>query len=168
MAQTQGDTTAQTQRRTAGRPVTAATEGQKATLGIRASADLKTRLFDAASRNGRSLSAEAETRLELSLHTETVYADAQRLGQELMYSADGAVLMQLIGRIVAAEPRTFGDGWTRNPTAYALMEKRIAHAFAQLRPKGDPEPIPDQQVCGPIDRLIEAATAKITPLRKRG
>ena len=158
---------AQTQRRSPGRPVTAATQGQKATLGIRASASLKDRLFEAATRNGRSLSAEAETRLELSFAGEVVGAEAQRLALELMYGADGAVLMQLLGRIVAAEPRTFGDGWTRNPTAYALMEKRIAHAFAQLRPKGDPEPIPDQEVYGPIGRLIEAATAKIMRLWKR-
>lgn len=157
----------QSQRRPAGRPVTKAAEGQKATLGIRASASLKDQLFAAATRNGRSLSAEAETRLELSFATEAVGAEAQRLGQELMYGADGAVLMQLIGRIIAAEPRTFGDGWTRNPTAFALLERRIAHALAQLRPKGDPEPLPDEQVNGPIDRLIEAAAAKITPLRKR-
>jgi hypothetical protein len=63
---------AQAQRRSTGRPVTKAVEGQKATLGIRASASLKDRLFEAATRNGRSLSAEAETRLELSFAVEAV------------------------------------------------------------------------------------------------
>ena len=50
----------------AGRPTTAPREGEKATLGIRASASLKDRLLAAAEVSARSLSAEAEFRLEQS------------------------------------------------------------------------------------------------------
>jgi hypothetical protein len=145
----------QSQRRPTGRPVTKAAEGRKATLGIRASASLKDQLFAAATRNGRSLSAEAETRLELSFANEAVAANAQRLGLELAYGADGAWLMQLFGRIIAAEPRTFGDGWTSNPTAFAVTEKQITYALEQLRPGGDPGPIPEDQIRRPVDRWLE-------------
>jgi hypothetical protein len=151
----------QSQRRPTGRPVTKAAEGKKATLGIRASASLKDQLFAAATRNGRSLSAEAEIRLELSFATEAVAADAQRLGLELAYGADGSRLIQLLGRLVAAEPRTFGSEWMRNPTAFALIERQIDYALERQRPKGDPEPIPDEQVKGPVDRLLAARGSEV-------
>jgi hypothetical protein len=159
---------AQTQRRPTGRPVTKAVQGQKATLGIRASASLKDQLFGAATRNGRSLSAEAETRLELSFATEAVGAEAQRLALESIYGAEGAKLMQLLGRVIAAEPRTFGGDWMRNPTAFALIEKRIAYALARLRPPGGPGPMPDHEVTGLVDRMLVAARMIEPPTERRG
>jgi hypothetical protein len=65
--------------------------------------------------------------------------------------------MQLLGRLIAAEPRTFGGDWMRNPTAFSLVERRIAHTLAQLRPEGDPGPMPDHEVKGIVDRMLVAA-----------
>jgi hypothetical protein len=149
-----------------GRPTTKGIEGQKATLGIRASADLKSRLDEAAKRNGRSLSAEAETRLELSFHTEVALADGQRIGFELAYGTDGAELMHMLGRIISGAPRTFAAPWMRSPTAFGLIGRRIAYLLEQLQPTGDPVEIPDERVQEPVNRLL-AALGKIPPPPER-
>src|SRR4051794_23489929 len=71
-------------RKLAGRPVTTAKEGEKATLGIRASASLKEQLLSAAEVTGRSLSAEAEFRLERSfLFDRLLNTDLIEVMQEL-------------------------------------------------------------------------------------
>ncbi len=56
----------------AGRPTTVAREGEKATLGIRAAPSLKMKLLAAAKVSARSLSAEAEFRLEQSFRDDEV------------------------------------------------------------------------------------------------
>jgi len=66
-----------------GRPAIAAKQGQKATLGIRATAELKDRLIAAANRNDRSLSQEAELRLERSFEFDSVEAFMRDLAQRL-------------------------------------------------------------------------------------
>lgn len=57
-----------------GRPTTPGRDGEKATLGIHASASLKMRLIDASKVSGRSLSAEAEFRLEQSFRDDRIEA----------------------------------------------------------------------------------------------
>jgi hypothetical protein len=146
------------QRPRIGRPQTKAKEKPGSYVGCRVPDWLKTELENAATAAGRSLSTEVQIRLVESFRLATALADGQRIGQELLYGRDGAVLMQLISRIVSAEPRTFGDGWTRDPTAFALAEQRIAYALAQLRPAGDPGPMPEDQVRGPVNRFLEVAT----------
>lgn len=49
-----------------GRPTTEPRHGEKTTLSVRASPQLKARLLDAMKASGRSLSEEAEMRLEMS------------------------------------------------------------------------------------------------------
>ena len=83
-------------RRPAGRPVTASKPGQKATLGIRATATLKDRLAVAAKRNDRSLSQEAELRLEASFQRRdaalAIDFALEQLRSMLMMRLDGALL----------------------------------------------------------------------------
>jgi hypothetical protein len=98
-------------RKRIGRPTTAGREREKATLGIRASAELKARLLDAAEVAGRSLSAEAEFRLEGSFQVDAHLLEAQVLA----YGPALAVAMAVIGRAVtelsrsAMFPRTWSD-----------------------------------------------------------
>lgn len=66
-------------RRRTGRPTTAPVEGQKSTLSIRASANLKRNLQSAAEANARSLSQEAELRLEQSFDCDAVDERLARL-----------------------------------------------------------------------------------------
>jgi hypothetical protein len=55
-----------------GRPTVPAKSGEKATLTLRVTADIKTRLETAAVQSGRSLSAEAEQRLERSFEHDDI------------------------------------------------------------------------------------------------
>jgi hypothetical protein len=130
-------------RRRAGRPTTPPKEGEKATLGIRASADLKQRLDLAAKRNGRSLSQEAEHRLEESLRDE--------LGQmlELAYGRPLAGLlmmighaMQLVGKRAAFEATHSYDAidrWPTNPYAFDQAVNAAAAVLEGMRPPGNRE-----------------------------
>jgi hypothetical protein len=60
-----------------GRPTTKGREGEKATLSIGASAALKGQLQEAADRNGRSLSQEAELRLEQTFREEGLFSSPE-------------------------------------------------------------------------------------------
>jgi hypothetical protein len=93
-----------TGKRRAGRPTTAPKEREKATLGIRASADLKRRINEAAETNGRSLSQEAEVRLENSFRGERYLDDAM----DLAYGPRGAVFLAAIGRALREVDRHSG------------------------------------------------------------
>jgi hypothetical protein len=152
---------AESERRRTGRPKTRIKEKPGSYVGCRVPDSLKTELENAAMAAGRSLSTETQVRLAESFQRDAALADGQRLGLEIFYGPKGAELMALLGQLVAAGPRTFGSDWTNNPTGFALIEKRIAHALAQLRPKGDPGAMPNEQVYGPIDRLVEVAAQKI-------
>lgn len=61
------------ERKRVGRPTTPGKAGEKASLGVRVSPALKARLIWAAEENGRSLSQEAELRLERSFETESIH-----------------------------------------------------------------------------------------------
>src|SRR5262245_6823490 len=77
-------------RKRVGRPTTAAREGEKAALGIRATPSLKRRLQEASEATGRSLSAEAEFRLERSFAVEDALAGPMRPVLLHLVSAFGA------------------------------------------------------------------------------
>ena len=53
-----------------GRPIKPATEGERIMLGLRVTADIKRKLEAEASKSGRSLSQEAEIRLQQSFDQE--------------------------------------------------------------------------------------------------
>jgi hypothetical protein len=128
-----------------GRPTTAAKEGEKATLGIRASASLKGRLQEAAEVNGRSLSQEAEIRLEQSFKN----ADYLDQAMDLAYGPRFAELLSTLARAMRAAGSAAAlngeyswdavDRWTEIP--YAFNEAFVA-AITILegrRPKGSHE-----------------------------
>jgi hypothetical protein len=80
----------------AGRPTTTPKEREKATLGIRASAMLKRRLDDAAKVSARSLSQEAEIRLEASFSKEDLLSQVVALA----YGRQLAGLLLMLGRVM--------------------------------------------------------------------
>jgi TraY domain len=53
-----------------GRPMKAPTEGERVMIGVRVTPEMKNRLMEAAEKSGRSLSQEAEIRLQQSLDVE--------------------------------------------------------------------------------------------------
>ena len=134
---------AEVARRRAGRPTTEGREGEKSTLGIRASATLKARLQEAADRNGRSLSQEAEIRLEQSFRDDDLLPQlmAGAYGRQLaaMLMVMGAAMSD-VGRVVAAtEVKTpnWLEDWFNNPFTFD-QAARAAHIVLQsFAPDGD-------------------------------
>lgn len=68
-----------TEKKRIGRPVVEAAPGERAGLSLRVTAAIKTRLEEEAAKNGRSLSQEAELRLERSFNRD----EAARLLEDL-------------------------------------------------------------------------------------
>lgn len=103
-------------RRRVGRPTTAAKQGEKAALGIRATPGLKRRLQEASEATGRSLSAEAEYRLERSFAVEDALSGPAR-----------PVLLHLISAFG-------GDSDPRHPAAYLAAMGRAIEALVSRYP----------------------------------
>jgi hypothetical protein len=132
------------QRRYAGRPTTAARKGEKATLGIRASASLKTRLDRAAKENARSLSQESEIRLEQSFRDDEQIPAALRR----IYGAQLAGLLLLLGEVLRDVGSMAGflttltlagrDEWMDLPYPYRQACTAVATVMLSLRPEGEP------------------------------
>ena len=79
-----------------GRPTKKAKHGQKKTLGIRATAELATRVQSAANANDRSLSQEAELRLERSFEREALFPELL----ERSFGAGLAGLLLMVGDVM--------------------------------------------------------------------
>jgi hypothetical protein len=120
--------------RQVGRPVTKATDGEKATLGIRAAPGMKSKLIEAAKRNGRSLSAEAELRLEQSFQIEAMLDEAWGL----IYGSSGRDLMKLIGCAIRYAPTSEAD-WINDPLQYNLVIGTLIPLLTEdpIRPPGE-------------------------------
>jgi hypothetical protein len=115
------------QPRHTGRPTTVPVEGEKATLGIRASADLKSRLLASSALSGRSLSAEAEMRLEQSYRDDQSLAEAMTLS----YGEINGGLVRLHGevlRVLAPRGEWLDDGSTRERVVRGIvrLHQRLA------------------------------------------
>jgi hypothetical protein len=104
-------------KRRSGRPTTAPRAGEKATLGIRASAELKGRLLEVAAVNDRSLSAEAEIRLEQSFRAYDVMAAAFGGREGLSFALNLFAPFRFSGERRAAELGIEGH-WMQHEECY--------------------------------------------------
>jgi TraY domain len=62
-----------------GRPTKPPTEGERVSLGLRVTADVKRKLDEAAAKSGRSQSQEAELRLERSFERDQLFAEIRNI-----------------------------------------------------------------------------------------
>jgi hypothetical protein len=138
-----------------GRPTTKARARQKTTLGILASAQLKTRLTEEAEKAGRSLSAEAEFRLERSFQQ-------QDLLGEVLSLTYGPKLAELVA-MVASAMRAAGsaaalsgehswdavDRWTEIPYAFNEAFVAAVTVLEGRRPAGGSD-WPDTLLSAPV------------------
>jgi hypothetical protein len=129
---------------------------KKATLGIRASPELKLRLLAAGERNDRSLSAESEVRLEISFAIEETLDAAL----DLVFDRDVAALVLLLGKTVreTADLTGFfaansGRKWLDDPYTFEHVVQAIAEVLESLRPEGEITP-PILQVGGDALKLM--------------
>jgi hypothetical protein len=137
-----------TGRKRSGRPTTAGIAGRKSTLSIRASADLKARLDVAAKNSGKSLSQEAEGRLESSFERGDLLDEVLQLA----YGPQLAALLLLMAESMKTAGHHAGfmsagtyEGavnWFNNPTAFrevADAGKQILDAFTSADAAQSPD-----------------------------
>jgi TraY domain len=141
-------------KRKAGRPGKEPAAGERVGLSLRVTPETKRALDAAAAASGRSLSQEAEMRLERA------FQDEQLLPQllDLAYGRDTAGLLLLIGeclRDTAAHAAAFSGArleprpdWMSRPWVYRQAEDAIAALLAALEPPGTRD--------APAPKLIEA------------
>lgn len=142
-----------------GRPTTPGLEGQKSTLSIRASAELKARLDAAAKERGRSLSQEAEVRLEQSFREDRPLLAAL----ELAYDRPLAGLLVVVGDamrgVAEHKPQAF-PGFTA-AWVFCQMVKAANAVFRRLATPGDRR-LPDAFGVAPAARLSAQQRAAAT------
>jgi hypothetical protein len=129
-----------------GRPTKPGKPGEKTTLSLRMTAELKQRLEDAGSSSGRNLSQEAERRLENSFRDDEILDRAL----DLALGRQTAGLVQLLTRVVRDAGTHAGfmttqtpDGatnWLSDPYAFKQASIAITTALEALQPDGDDKP----------------------------
>ncbi len=128
-----------------GRPKKAPTSGERVSLGLRVTAEIKTRLDQAAESAGRSQSQEAELRLERSFHNQALVNEVL----EAMFGKPLAATLLTIGRAMdhAGRTRAFHETgtlegastWFDHPGAFDQAVQGATHVLERLRPSGDPK-----------------------------
>ena len=150
-----------TQKRRRGRPAAGEGQGRQAEfIGVRVPRVLKEKIEQTAAAHGQSVSRECQARIEQSFIAGETLAEATQIAQRLAYGEQGAMLMQLFGRVLRHGPRVVGldieDGdWTKDPMAYRIMETEITHMLSLLQPVGDPLPDTEREAAkGRVERLL--------------
>jgi TraY domain len=132
-------------KRRPGRPKTRLEDGPGDYVGFRAPRKLKEQLTLAAEESGRSLSTEAQVRLESSFQAEDGFYRAL----ELALGQNGAAVIQLLARAITevghgaggvATNYYGGDHWLADPYAYDQVVTAMSELLEALRPEGDATP----------------------------
>jgi hypothetical protein len=94
----------------------------------------------AASAAGRSLSTEAQFRLERSFHTQGGLQEAL----ETAYGPQGAALLTILGRLIRGAPGAHGlpieADWLSDPNSFDHVSNSVRVALDALRPPGEIRP----------------------------
>jgi hypothetical protein len=126
------------------------TADQKSTVSVRISPDLKDKLVAATRTNDRSLSQEAEIRLEQSFKSEALAAEVLTL----LFGRPLAGLILLVGNVMRASGTVsgirsagsrvaFSDDWHADPYAFDQAYRAAIAILEAARPPGDPTKLDD-------------------------
>jgi hypothetical protein len=130
-----------------GRPRTrGVSEGERVSLGLRVTADLKGKLDQAMAASGRSQSQEAEFRIEQSFAEQRSLLEAL----DLAYGRELAWLLLWVGEVMKDSGRLAGhiatgtlegsQTWFNNPYAFAQAAESAKTMLEAITPTGDPTP----------------------------
>jgi len=126
-----------------GRPLQVPLPGQRMSLGLKVTAEIKGRLDQAAKENGRTQSQEAEARLERSFHHDDLLPQllAAAYGERL------AGILMMIGGAMSDAGRQAGfsaiftlegsAGWADHPWPYQQAHAAANQILDALRPEGE-------------------------------
>jgi hypothetical protein len=148
-------------------PLREPVEGERFKLGLRVTAPTKRRLNVAAVRSGRSLSQEAEMRLERTFERQDLLSEVLALH----YGREVAALVMMVGR-VASDTADISwrwparndkpDTWLQDPDVYDQVAKGIHALLEGLRPTGKPigiEPHSGAAGVARANEMIEALSS---------
>lgn len=126
-------------------------KGDKVQMSIRLPPDIRLKLQHATSRNGRSLSNEAEYRIERSFDRESLMLEVLTL----RYGRPLAGLVSIIAETMqhsletfgilgasseALTPKTQDEDWLLDPYAFGQMMQAVSEVLAHLKPSGSDAP----------------------------
>jgi hypothetical protein len=127
-----------------GRPTTPATPGERGTVSLRMTAELKGRIDEEAKSKGRAFSHEAELRLEQSFQKDGSFL-SQAL--ELAYGPAIAGVVQVMAAAMSDASRSAVfmeagnldniEQWPSSPYAYDQVMKAAVTVLDQFRPDGE-------------------------------
>jgi hypothetical protein len=127
------------EKRRPGRPRSRPDEEPGQFVGFRAPRELKNRLEATAAQNGRSISTEAQFRLEQSFRNE----DVDR-AMDMAYGPQTAGLIEALGLTIrdtvtlSSSPASpLQSGWLSDPSVFASVKAAVDTIFEGLRPAGD-------------------------------
>jgi hypothetical protein len=153
--------------------------GERIPLGLRVTKETKQRLDDAAKASGRSLSQEAELRLEHSFEAERVALSGLdlRFGRHwtglLLAIAQAAQTTGTRGLMISRWNFEGCEDWVLDPYAYDQALRAVMFILEHFRPKGEPKPgrlgrsqfkyLPDQA----LEKLGEGFAQTLIATRKQ-
>jgi TraY domain len=111
-----------------GRPSLPKGEGKRHAIGLRATADLRRKLEEGAKQSGRSLSQEAEFRLENSYRDDDRIAES--FGGDLTFK-----IMRALAAIVLVMNSLRGEDWLSNPVVFDDVVNQWLLTLTKLGPK---------------------------------
>lgn len=120
--------------------------GERVPVGLRVTLDIRKGLDDACKASGRSLSQEAEFRLEQTFNRQNAVFDALDLAYGRRWTGillAISTLAQITGtRAIMHSGWKFdaGEQWDRDPYAYEQVVQAINFLLEAFRPKGGTEP----------------------------
>ena len=143
-----------------GRPTKPAKQGEKTTLSLRVTPELKRRLDNVSTLSGRNLSQEAELRLEKSFHEHELMTNV--LG--FAYGPRIAGLVLVLARVMhdagrQCEGLLQGSGasdqdWHAIPEAFDKVAQTVSDTLAALRPDADPSET--EEITAEVARRLSA------------
>ena len=127
-----------------GRPPSPPVAGERISLGLKVTAEIKKRLDGAARESGRTQSQEAEYRLQRSFDLEDLLADVLALA----YGRQAAGVIMMLSFAMDAAGRgassvrtvTGGSDWINDPHAFDQAVKAALSIFEVIRPEGESRP----------------------------
>jgi hypothetical protein len=122
-------------RRPSGRKARIAKPGERMSLGLKVTAEIKNRLDFAAKTNGRTQSQEAEARLEASFRDEA----RAPLFHDAVYGVQTAGLLELLGAVIrntaaASVGLERAEDWLSQPPAFGAVAAAVNEIVAASRP----------------------------------
>jgi hypothetical protein len=145
-----------------GRPTKAPTRGERVSLGLKVTADIKRRIDSAARASGRTQSQEAERRIELSYQYERALGELEQAKKTLAQMTEDTAIAELerlgiLGSVI--DPRYPGG------MAYFLQDRRFPQS-GWVDPNKESPPLPPGPYVPSPEFIVNSVKAMATEIAR--